>query len=112
MDTEEFLRSMDLSMNYEQRVEEAAAFIEQFFPHDFKPQFGIVLGSGLGDLADAITTYSAIPYRDIPHFPRTTVPGHEGKLIVGELAGVQLIGLKGRKHYYEVADLPFNAGML
>ncbi len=112
MNSEEIVQAMDLSMNYEQRVGDAAAFIEQFFPHDFKPVFGIVLGSGLGDLADSIKTYSAIPYKDIPHFPQTTVPGHEGKLIVGELAGVPLIGLKGRKHYYEVADLLFNAGML
>ncbi|MDO8511391.1 MAG: purine-nucleoside phosphorylase [Nanoarchaeota archaeon] len=98
--------------NYEKKVKEAAAFLEQFLPDHFSPQFGITLGSGLGDLADEIMADVVIPYKDIPHFPQTTVPGHEGTLIFGELKGVQLAGLKGRKHYYEVADLPFNVGML
>ena len=79
---------------------------------DHKPIFGVTLGSGLGDLADHIDKICEIPYEEIPHFPKTTAPGHEGKLIAGHLEGVPIIGLKGRKHYYEVADEFFNVGML
>ncbi|HMZ45548.1 MAG TPA: purine-nucleoside phosphorylase [Chitinophagaceae bacterium] len=61
----------------------------------------IVLGSGLGNLASVIKTDVAIPYTDIPHFPVSTVKGHGGKLIFGELGGTKVIVMSGRFHFYE-----------
>jgi len=66
-----------------------------------KPQIGIVLGSGLGRLADAIQDPVVIPYRDIPGFPVSTAVGHKGNFIVGTLGGKCVIAMQGRIHYYE-----------
>lgn len=71
------------------------------------PSVSLTLGSGLGDLADQIRTIIIIPYSDIPNFPKLTVEGHKGELVVGSLNGVSVIGLSGRKHYYEVAHEPY-----
>jgi len=68
---------------------------------DFKPEFGIVLGTGLGGLVNEIETTGTIPYMDIPHFPVSTVKGHEGKLIFGHLGGKNVVAMQGRFHYYE-----------
>jgi len=65
------------------------------------PDVGIVLGSGLGPLADEIDVESRIPYVDLPHFPRSTTPGHEGVLILGTLVGKKVVAYKGRAHLYE-----------
>jgi purine-nucleoside phosphorylase len=97
--------------NYEAKVQSAADYIKDKLGNH-KPIFGIVLGSGLGELADSIDKSITVPYEEIPYFPTTTIEGHEGKMLIGELEGVPVIGLKGRKHYYEVADEPFNNGML
>lgn len=114
---EKLAKAYDYQQNYEDKVKESAIIIKQslgFSKHGSwqPPEFGLVLGSGLGDLADSIEDAKAIPYEHIPNFPRTTVHGHEGKLIYGKLEGVPVIGLKGRKHFYESADEPFNTGML
>ena len=69
------------------------------------PEIGIVLGSGLGRLADKITDKIEIPYKDIPDFPISTAIGHEGKFILGHLGGKQVIAMKGRIHYYEGYDM-------
>ncbi len=69
------------------------------------PEIGLVLGSGLGDLADEIENAVEIPYENIPNFPVSTVEGHEGKIIYGQLSGRNIITLKGRFHYYEGYDL-------
>jgi purine-nucleoside phosphorylase len=66
-----------------------------------KPKVGIVLGSGLGIYVDQIQNKTIIPYQDIPHFKRTSVEGHEGRLIVGEVHGVTVAALQGRLHAYE-----------
>jgi len=66
-----------------------------------KPRVGIILGTGLGDLADALEGRTMVPYREIPHFPRSTVESHAGELHVGTLAGVPVALMKGRVHYYE-----------
>lgn len=63
--------------------------------------FGIILGTGLGSLADEIEIEKEIAYRDIPHFPIATVEFHQGKLIYGTLCGKKVIAMKGRFHYYE-----------
>lgn len=66
-----------------------------------KPYIAIVLGSGLGNLSDAITDKIEIPYDEIPNFPSTTVAGHDGRLIFGVLGGRNVVAMKGRFHYYE-----------
>ena len=89
---------------YVQQVKEAATHIANKCGSSFQPTIALTLGSGLGKLATLIKPVAVIPYKDIPHFPVSTVPGHEGTLIAGYLEAVPIIGLKGRKHYYEVAD--------
>jgi len=69
------------------------------------PQVGIILGTGLGQLADHINIEIQVDYIDIPHFPLSTVEFHSGKLIYGELGGKKVVVLKGRFHYYEGYDL-------
>lgn len=90
---------------YSQHVTEAAGFIQTIIGDtDFVPNVALTLGSGLNTLADLIQPVAVIPYTNIPHFPASTVPSHEGTLIVGHLEGVPMIGFKGRKHFYEVAN--------
>ncbi len=81
------------------RLEEAAAAIRTRLGEP--PELAIVLGSGLGPLADEIEAEAVIPYAEIPHFPVSTAPGHEGKLVAGRLAGKRVLAYKGRVHYYE-----------
>lgn len=69
------------------------------------PEIGIVLGSGLGRLADSIGDAVTIPYRDIPGFPLSTAAGHKGNFIIGQLGGKCVIAMQGRFHYYEGYDM-------
>lgn len=64
-------------------------------------QYGLILGSGLGGVGDSFENAIEIPYSEIPEFPVSTVPGHEGKLIIGEYNGKTAVLMKGRFHYYE-----------
>jgi len=66
-----------------------------------RPEVGIVLGSGLGNLTSEIKTETEIPYDDIPHFPVSTVEGHHGKLMLGWLGGKMIVAMAGRFHFYE-----------
>lgn len=66
-----------------------------------KPEVGIILGSGLGKLADVIEDPVVIPYRDIPGFPVSTAIGHKGNFIIGKLGGKTVMAMQGRIHYYE-----------
>jgi purine-nucleoside phosphorylase len=68
---------------------------------DFKPKTGLILGTGLGGLVDKIELHKKWDYATIPHFPESTVQGHEGSLLMGHLAGEAVIVLNGRFHYYE-----------
>ena len=68
---------------------------------DFRPQVGIVLGSGLGGYADNMEISCEIPYREIPGFPVSTVQGHDGKFLFGYVKNTPVILMKGRVHYYE-----------
>jgi xanthosine phosphorylase len=68
---------------------------------DFVPRVGLILGSGLGGFADAIEAATVLDYRDLPGFPRPSVEGHSGRLILGRLHGVPLACLQGRVHLYE-----------
>jgi purine-nucleoside phosphorylase len=87
------------TLEWRTKRKEAAAFIRTRYSGT--PQVGLILGSGLGDLADEIQNPTVIPYREIPHFPLSTVAGHAGELVLGELEGKQVIAMKGRFHFYE-----------
>jgi purine-nucleoside phosphorylase len=82
-----------------QQIEETVRSIQSVYA--IKPRVGIVLGSGLGNLSREITVEKEIAYADIPHFPVSTVEGHQGKLIFGQLSGQPVVILSGRFHYYE-----------
>ncbi len=69
------------------------------------PKLGIIMGTGLGTLSDLIEDKQVLPYSEIPNFPVSTVEGHSGNLIVGNLAGKRVIGMQGRFHYYEGYDM-------
>jgi purine-nucleoside phosphorylase len=85
-------------MLYDQ-IQEALHYIQA--QTSFKPQFGIILGTGLGALTDDIEVVQQIAYKDIPHFPEPTVESHQGQLIFGYLSGKPVVAMAGRFHYYE-----------
>ena len=89
-------------MDYYSQVEEAATLIRS---RTAAPEVAVVLGSGLGDFANALNDPVSIPYGDLPHWPASKVIGHEGRLVVGTLAGRRVAALSGRVHYYEGHDL-------
>jgi purine-nucleoside phosphorylase len=81
------------------KVQESVAAIRKRYSG--KPVVGLVLGSGLGAYADTFKNRTAIPFDELPNFPKSTVLGHAGKLILGEAEGVSVAALQGRVHYYE-----------
>ncbi|HTL08232.1 MAG TPA: purine-nucleoside phosphorylase [Chitinophagaceae bacterium] len=82
-----------------QQIKETTAFIQEQYAH--RPQTGIVLGSGLGNLVNEMQVEKEIPYDIIPHFPVSTVEGHHGKLLFGSIGGKCVVCMAGRFHYYE-----------
>ncbi len=82
-----------------QRIDEAAAFLRSKISR--MPATAIVLGSGLGKLADQLQEPVVIPYQEIPHFKTSTATGHKGNFIAGLLCGTPVVALQGRFHYYE-----------
>ena len=89
-------------MHYENATE-AAEFIRSKYNREIKA--AVVLGSGLGAFADEVENAVAIPYEEIPHFSRSTVEGHAGRLVLGEVEGVSIAVQQGRFHYYEGYDI-------
>jgi purine-nucleoside phosphorylase len=89
---------MDLNQ-LNKMYEETADFLKEAISGN--PKTAIILGSGLGALADKISDSKIIPYEQIPHFPKSTVAGHKGNLIYGQLGGKEVIAMQGRFHYYE-----------
>ncbi|MDO9156082.1 MAG: purine-nucleoside phosphorylase, partial [Sediminibacterium sp.] len=81
------------------QLEETNAFIQSRVSS--KAEIGIILGSGLGNLSSEIKVEASIPYSEIPHFPVSTVEGHGGSLILGELSGKKVWVMSGRFHFYE-----------
>ncbi|WP_017755658.1 purine-nucleoside phosphorylase [Calidifontibacillus oryziterrae] len=81
------------------KMKEATAYIQTQAPN--KPSIGLILGSGLGELAEEIEDSVKIDFSAIPHFPVSTVEGHAGKLIIGTLQGRTVVAMQGRFHYYE-----------
>jgi purine-nucleoside phosphorylase len=95
------------------RLDYARAWVRGRTEH--RPAVGVVLGSGLGALAERVESRVVIPYEEIPEFPATSVPGHAGKLVVGLLSGVPVAMLQGRVHLYEGAsaqDVTFGVRLL
>jgi purine-nucleoside phosphorylase len=86
-------------MEWETKIHEAAAFLKPFLTQPIV--FGLVLGSGLGELADELEAAVRIPFKDIPHFPISTVIGHAGQIVIGTLEGKRVLAMQGRFHYYE-----------
>jgi purine-nucleoside phosphorylase len=82
-----------------QQLHETTSFIKSRYSHT--PEVGIVLGSGLGNFAQEIKVEKEIEYNEIPHFPVSTVEGHHGRLIFGELSGKKVVVMAGRFHFYE-----------
>ncbi len=83
-----------------QQLREATAYLQQALP-DFKPEAGIILGTGLGALVNDVEVTHRFSYADIPHFPVSTVESHAGELLAGTLAGKQVLVMRGRFHFYE-----------
>ena len=94
-------------------IQEAATFVGS--KTKLRPSVGIVLGSGLGGFADSLTGTTEFPCGEVPHFPRSSVTGHKGRLLAGTFEGVPLFVMSGRVHAYEgysAADVVFPARVL
>ncbi len=89
-----------MATSYFDQVSEAAAFLRSRLS-GLAPRVGIVLGSGLGAVADAVADPVFVPYAEIPHFPQSTVEGHSGRIVAGRLGGEPVCVMQGRVHYYE-----------
>jgi purine-nucleoside phosphorylase len=85
-----------------QKFDEALSYLKRVYPGI--PEIGIVLGSGLGNFIDDVEIEKEVSYDQIPHFPVSTVEGHKGKLIFGNLSGKKIVCMAGRFHYYEGYD--------
>lgn len=92
-----------IKMDYIERLRESINYIESKISE--KPEIAIILGSGLGGLGDKIDNKTIIKYEDIPNFPESTVVGHAGQLVYGELANKKVIAMQGRFHFYEGYDI-------
>ncbi len=90
-------------MNIYQKCVESSDYIKQYADAD--GAVGIILGSGLGNLAEEVEDAVIISYQDIPHFPMTNVIGHAGRMVIGKLNGVKVICMQGRFHFYEGYDM-------
>ena len=88
-----------MALNIIDQLKETTSFIKNIYPQI--PEVGVVLGSGLGNLSKEIAVEKEIDYKDIPHFPVSTVEGHQGKLVFAKIAGKVVIAMVGRFHYYE-----------
>lgn len=72
---------------------------------DLHPRVGIILGSGLGPLADSVESATLVPFQDLPFWPVSTVPGHQGRLVIGNLEDQRVVVMQGRAHFYEGYDM-------
>jgi purine-nucleoside phosphorylase len=90
----------DFEMTYYDQVVEAAEFLRVKLG-GLAPRVGLVLGSGLGAVADAVAKPVVVPYGEIPHFPQSTVEGHSGRIVAGMLGGSPVVVMQGRVHSYE-----------
>ncbi|MDR1621725.1 MAG: purine-nucleoside phosphorylase [Synergistaceae bacterium] len=89
---------------YYEHVQEALGYL-QSASGSFRPKTAVVLGSGLGDISGRVRDPQVIDTKDIPHWPRSTAPGHAGQVVLGKIEGRPVALLKGRVHYYEGYDM-------
>ena len=82
-----------------EKINQAADAVRKKAPQ--KPQIALILGTGLGGLAEEIEERKSIPYSEIPHFPTPTVAAHAGRLVLGKISGKDVVAMEGRLHYYE-----------
>jgi purine-nucleoside phosphorylase len=96
-----FIRKEENSMTYVtlEQIDQATDFVRARTAH--QPRVGIILGSGLNDLASSVEQADIIPFGDIPNWPRSTVQGHAGRLVIGKLEGQTVLVMQGRIHFYE-----------
>ncbi len=81
------------------QIQEASSFVQS--KTQYRPKLAVILGSGLGAFARELARANVIPYAEIPHFPKSTVTGHAGRMVVGDLSGNPVIAMSGRVHAYE-----------
>ncbi|MCL2819198.1 MAG: purine-nucleoside phosphorylase [Actinomycetia bacterium] len=94
-------------MDPQAKLETVASQFKEIIGHDAElPHVALVLGSGLGALAEEVEASMTIPFSDIEHFPVSSAPGHVGRFVLGKLGGVPIIVMQGRVHYYEGYDIP------
>lgn len=86
-----------------EKVQETAAWLKE--KTNFNPEFGVILGSGLGSFTKDIEIEHTIPYGEIPNFPVSTVQGHKGALVFGKIGDKQVVAMQGRFHFYEGYDM-------
>lgn len=86
-------------------IDAAAGAVRERITH--QPRIGLILGSGLGGLADSIEDAQIVPYGDLPHWPVSTVYGHSGRLVAGRLENQPVLVMQGRAHYYEGYEMPW-----
>ena len=91
-----FFRRGRIVQGLAEQIREATEFIRRSWSG--QPRIGMILGTGLGGLAEQIDQQATIPYGDIPHFPISTAPGHAGRLVCGLLRGVPIVAMEGRFH--------------
>ena len=91
---------MDTIEEFRSKRNEATSYIRNRI-NDFKPEYLVILGTGLGQLTEEVEFLTSIDYDDIPHFPVSTVESHHGRLLFGHLAGKPVIAMQGRFHFYE-----------
>ncbi len=82
-----------------EKIKETAHYIQE--RSDTNPEYGVILGTGLGALVNEVKVEKTFNYSELPHFPVSTVQSHQGQLVMGELGGKQIVALQGRFHYYE-----------
>ena len=93
------MQHIDSVETFRKKRDEALNFIQQ--KTNLRPNFMLILGTGLGKLADQMEVESTIAYDEIPHFPTSTVESHSGRLLFGKLGGKEVVAMQGRFHYYE-----------
>jgi purine-nucleoside phosphorylase len=86
-----------------EQVQETVSFIQSKF--SFTPEYGVILGSGLGGFTEDIQIEYSLPYSEIPNFPISTVQGHKGALVFGSIGSKKVVAMQGRFHYYEGYDM-------
>src|SRR5690625_1160019 len=91
--------SIDSVSEFRQKRNEALAYIRHHT--DARPNHLLILGTGLGQLADEMEVHTTLTYDEIPHFPVSTVESHAGRLLFGMLGGKEVVAMQGRFHFYE-----------